>query len=570
MKLISIASSSHQDLTNQWFRPSLQDDYEVCLHETEATGSGAYMDEDWSRAVEFKSETIIQAIRDNLGDNLIYSDVDIEFFAPTWGPIRRALRTHDIVCQMDTPFGLLCTGFFALRANKATLALWESVLQAVRTERRDQPAFNRLIRTHQDLRIGTLPLQFFGTGTFRRKLWKPGDRIHIPLSPILFHANWCVGTDHKKTLLRYVKDVVGQGRAGILANNLMALLGASPNTWTQPAKARISNRILSTPRPPNFFRPTKVGLETSTHCQLKCPPCPTAKGNIQKSLGSGFLPFSAFHKFLSDHPWITEIELSNWGEAMLNPELPRILEHARQNNIILTLNNGANLNTASEPLLEALVKHKLHSLKCSIDGASQETYSQYRINGNFDRVIANIRTLNEFKAHYRSPFPRLTWQFIAFGHNEHEIPRARELARELDMRFQLKMSWDDLYGGTISPVRDKDLIRREMGLKAATRQEYRDLYGKDYIEATCHHLWLSPRINFDGRLLGCCINHRHDYGNVFGSGLEAVLSGDKMTAARNLLSGQSVLREDLPCLSCAIFKTRTTFNSFVCPDTLTD
>ena len=49
-----------------------------------------------------------------------------------------------------------------------------------------------------------------------------------------------------------------------------------------------------------------------------------------------------------------------------------------------------------------------------------------------------------------------------FGHNEHEIPRVRELCAELDMTFNPKISWDDEF----SPVRDKAYVLRETGLQA--------------------------------------------------------------------------------------------------------
>ena len=55
------------------------------------------------------------------------------------------------------------------------------------------------------------------------------------------------------------------------------------------------------------------------------------------------------------------------------------------------------MNNATDEMLEALVKYGFAHMRCSIDGASNESYSQYRIRGNFDRVISNIRKINEYK-----------------------------------------------------------------------------------------------------------------------------------------------------------------------------
>jgi MoaA/NifB/PqqE/SkfB family radical SAM enzyme len=148
-----------------------------------------------------------------------------------------------------------------------------------------------------------------------------------------------------------------------------------------------------------------VALELSTACQLKCPSCPTATGVIAKSLGAGFLTVADFRKFLQEHPWVSDIELSNWGEAFLNPDLEQILCHAYRHHVALRIDNGANLDRASDRVLKAVVKYKLRSLSCSIDGASQEVYSVYRVKGDFDRVIGHIRQINAFKKKYRSPYP---------------------------------------------------------------------------------------------------------------------------------------------------------------------
>jgi len=81
-----------------------------------------------------------------------------------------------------------------------------------------------------------------------------------------------------------------------------------------------------------------------------------------------------------------EIEWSNWGEVFLNPQLILMMEYAYKKNIRLTVGNGANLNTVTPEVLEALVKYKLRYITCSIDGVSQKTYQQYRVGGNIEQV----------------------------------------------------------------------------------------------------------------------------------------------------------------------------------------
>jgi MoaA/NifB/PqqE/SkfB family radical SAM enzyme len=206
--------------------------------------------------------------------------------------------------------------------------------------------------------------------------------------------------------------------------------------------------------------PSRIRLEASTHCQLKCPTCETATGELYQHVALGFLRFDSFKRLIDENPQVREIELSNFGEIFLNPHLPKIIEYAFKKNVLLSATNGANLNTVRDTTLEALVKFKFSHIRCSIDGASQETYEQYRVRGNFDQVMENIDKINAYKKQYKSEFPLLTWQFVVFGHNEHEIGKARQMACDRGMKFETKLNWDE----TWSPVRDKDMVRKEMGL----------------------------------------------------------------------------------------------------------
>jgi MoaA/NifB/PqqE/SkfB family radical SAM enzyme len=298
-----------------------------------------------------------------------------------------------------------------------------------------------------------------------------------------------------------------------------------------------------------------IRLEASTVCQLKCPSCPTAFRETGKILGVGFLKFSDFKNILDKNPWLSHIELSNWGEIFLNPELIKIMKYAHKKSVALYVGTGANLNNVKEEVLEALVKYRLRRITCSIDGASQEIYSIYRVKGNFQQVIENIKSINKFKARYKSPYPILRWQFIAFGHNEHEISKARKMAKNMNMSFKLKLSFDDLYGKPFSSIKNAELIRNETGLGVASRSEFREKYGKEYVlRNCCLILWTNPQINYEGKVLGCSINYWGDYGNAFKDGLKKCLNNEKINYARAMLMGKQKSRMDIPCIHCQSYK----------------
>lgn len=299
------------------------------------------------------------------------------------------------------------------------------------------------------------------------------------------------------------------------------------------------------------IRPKTIRLEASTFCQLKCPSCETTQGKTHEKLGGGFLKLQYFQKIVDENPWLTHIELSNWGEIFLNPDILDIIKYAYSKNVALTSSNGANLNTVKKEVLEALVKYKFRHITCSLDGASQATYSIYRQGGNFERVIENIKIINHYKRLYKSKFPLLTWQFVVFGHNEHEIEAVKQLAKSLNMKFYIKLSWDE----KISPVKNKQFVIKVSKLDVASRSDYLEKYGKSYLQnKICSQLWQAPQINWDGKILGCCYNYWDDFGNVFESNLTEGLNNEKINYARQMLLGKLEDKKEIPCTRCGHYQ----------------
>ena len=296
---------------------------------------------------------------------------------------------------------------------------------------------------------------------------------------------------------------------------------------------------------------TSIQIDSSAHCQLACPSCPTASGATRAAMGAGHLDPARFAALLDNSPQLLDVELSNYGEMFLNPRLVEIFRIAHQRKVVLHADNGVNLNHAPEDTLEALVRHRFRSMSVSIDGTSSETYARYRVRGDFDRVIGNIRKINEFKSKLSTVFPLLTWQFIVFGHNEHEIPAAKRMAAELGMIFRPKISWDD----DVTPVRNPEFVRIQTGL-APTRDEHYRATGASYGRTICHQLWSAPVLNWDGRVIGCCRNFWGDFGaNAFETGLAASLESPKLRRAQEMLTGRAPAEPGIPCTTCELYLT---------------
>ena len=126
------------------------------------------------------------------------------------------------------------------------------------------------------------------------------------------------------------------------------------------------------------------------------------------------------------------ISLYGSGEPSLNPYVKEILS-----NINIPITFGTNGCTHNESWWHDFAKilPKRHIVSFALDGTDQETYSYYRVGGNYNKVINNMKAFIAGGGH-------AWWQFIMFAHNEHQVKDAEALSQEYGCRrFMIIPSW---------------------------------------------------------------------------------------------------------------------------------
>ena len=216
-KLYALYTPSHKILVDEFFLPSIKDNFEIVLVATKQTcPSAKFFNHGWRQTTIQKVDLIIRAIKENWGDIFIFSDVDIQFFRPIEQKILKQMGDSlNLVIQKNSPNGAFCSGFFACRANEKTLHLFEDVRSVMKkTNLSDQRSLNRCLRKRGLNQYGIkweyLPIQFFGGGVLTGKRWFPGVKLRIPGNIVMHHANWTIGIENKIAQLKYVLNFVQQ------------------------------------------------------------------------------------------------------------------------------------------------------------------------------------------------------------------------------------------------------------------------------------------------------------------------------------------------------------------------
>lgn len=279
-------------------------------------------------------------------------------------------------------------------------------------------------------------------------------------------------------------------------------------------------------------RPYKLTIDVSNKCNLRCPFCPTGRRNEGRPRGN--VSFATFASILDElAPYAFSLDLFDWGEPFLNPELPRLVEYAHRKGLITTI--SSNLSFAlTEEQIGTIIRSGLTYLTASVDGADQRSYEIYRRGGKFDRVVENLRTFVRLKRRMGSDTPRITWQYLIFAPNEDRVGEARELAAALGL----------------------DGFRALAGTYDDASWEPAGNYSMEYLqvhENRCVWLWNSAVFHWDGGWASCCMGYdKHDDFADWAPGeFRRLWNNEKFVAARRIWTErESPLPAGHYCTSC--------------------
>lgn len=175
-------------------------------------------------------------------------------------------------------------------------------------------------------------------------------------------------------------------------------------------------------RPTVAALPYYYAVHLNEPCNQRCIMCvPSGRHGRRVLSYEGFVALFDRVKAAAEH--ITLIG----GETLMYPQIREVLALLARHPIAVTINTNATMLTDRVvPSLMAL--HELH-LKCSIDGATRETYHRIRGTDVFDRVTRNIRRFSGLIV--GRPHVRLILVYVVMRENLHEVLPFIDFARGL-------------------------------------------------------------------------------------------------------------------------------------------
>jgi radical SAM protein with 4Fe4S-binding SPASM domain len=197
------------------------------------------------------------------------------------------------------------------------------------------------------------------------------------------------------------------------------------------------------------------------------------------------------------------------GEPYLNPNFLEMVKYASDKGIYTS--TSTNAHYLNKEQAKKTVESKLDRLIISIDGTTQETYEQYRIGGQLQKVIEGTKNIIEAKRELKSNSPYLVFQFLVVKPNEHQLEDVKKLAHELgvdEVVFKTAQVYDFENGNPLIPE----------NIKYSRYKKNADgTYSiKNKLLNQCWRMWSSCVVTWDGVVVPCCFDKdaKHQLGDL--------------------------------------------------------
>ncbi|MGV6860896.1 MAG: radical SAM/SPASM domain-containing protein [Putridiphycobacter sp.] len=261
-------------------------------------------------------------------------------------------------------------------------------------------------------------------------------------------------------------------------------------------------------KPIHWGTPIAISIEPTTACNLKCPECPS--GLRQFTRPTGNLKPDVNQKILDGLG--RNLQYINYyfqGEPFINPHFLDFVKAARTKNIYVITSTNAHF--IDSETAQKVVKSGLSELIISIDGTTQETYENYRIEGKLAKVLEGVEQIVQAKKQLNSTQPIVSLQFLVTRQNEHQIPEIQKMKTDLgadNLYLKTVQVYDYENGNSLLPTNEK--------YSRYKKDKFGKYRLKNKMSNHCWRMWSTCVFTWDGRLVPCCFDKdaQHQMGEL--------------------------------------------------------
>ncbi len=142
------------------------------------------------------------------------------------------------------------------------------------------------------------------------------------------------------------------------------------------------------------YLPVKLDVENVSRCNFRCQMCAVAGWKNGKRAED--MSLECFKRLIDEQYGLVEIKLNGLGEALMQgDDYFAMIRYARERHIWVRITTNASLLHLKHNYRK-LVDSGVNEIDISIDGADAATFEKIRVGGDFKRVCANAKLLNDY------------------------------------------------------------------------------------------------------------------------------------------------------------------------------
>lgn len=144
--------------------------------------------------------------------------------------------------------------------------------------------------------------------------------------------------------------------------------------------------------------PPNVQIEITSICNFRCVFCYQTDNQFNKKSAGfmGHMNFEVFKKIIDELEGNVQfLTLASRGEPLICKDFNKMIEYTKGKFLGLKINTNASMLT--EDKAKSILESEVCTLVISADAAEEENYSKYRVNGNLNRIVKNLKKFNQIK-----------------------------------------------------------------------------------------------------------------------------------------------------------------------------
>ncbi len=174
------------------------------------------------------------------------------------------------------------------------------------------------------------------------------------------------------------------------------------------------------------YSPSRIWIELTDHCNLKCPLCPNQSLPKGKK---GYISPELFKKIIDQiSRQVYDLNLFHRGEPLLHPHLIELINYAQGRGVPCRIHTNATILSGS--LSKQILTTDLEVLSFSFDGTNAATYEKNRYPAKFEATLGNIKDFLALKKESQKRKPVTVLQMMGVEEN-HPGPELKKLVSSL-------------------------------------------------------------------------------------------------------------------------------------------